>query len=669
MKASQGWLIAAIAIVIVICCCFILGVSLLGGGLFAVKNVVTVQSDIVITLMPALSTPTPVATVEIRTQPVEDDATENLKRLQSVDVKISDPNRLAYEFGLTDTIQETSMEPPIEYQVGDQETFWAFDNDTNQPYQVEAQLGCKRDHLYFWIGVDVDYSDSDLSALCDSFENAIYPTNHENFGTEWTPGVDNDPHVYVLFARGMGSVGGYFSSSDEYLTDVHEYSNAHEIIFVSADYNTLDAEYTYGVLAHEFQHMIHFYQDTNEDGWVNEGFAELASLLNHFDPGGNDYIFLNNPDWQLNTWSDDPDLTRANYGASFLFISYFFDRFGEDITRQLVSEPGNGFEGIDTVLERNSVKDELTAQDITADDFFADWVITNYLNDASVSDGRYKYVAYAYATTADPTESIYTCPTDWQDRSVAQYGTDYISIECPGEYHIEFMGSSTVDLLPAQPYSGNYAYWSNRGDDSNMTLTRTFDLTGVSGPVEMTFWTWYDIEQDYDYLYVEASVDGEHWTILKTPGGTDYDPSGNSYGWGFNGASLGWTQELVDLGAFAGQQVQVRFDYVTDPAVNGEGFIVDDIQIPQISYFSDFEVNDGGWVADGFVRISEHLPQTFRVSVIKNSGKIDIEKYAVNPGDTLNIKISDIDETVLVVSGTTRFTRMPSTYKYRIVQD
>ncbi len=669
MKASQGWIIAAIVVVIVICCCIVAGTALAGGGLLAVKNAITVQPEFIVTLMPDLSTATPVVPIQISTEPVSDSDTENLMRLQNAEIKASDPNRLAYEFGFTNTIQATNSEPPVEYQEGDRQTFWAFNNDTNQPYQVEAHLGCERDHLYFWVGEDVDYSKSDLSALCDSFEENIYPVNRAFFGTEWTPGVDNDPHIYVLFARGMGSVGGYFSSSDEYLPSVHEYSNAHEIIFISADYNTLDAEYTYGVLAHEFQHMIHFYQDTNEDGWVNEGFSELAALLNHFDPGGNDYLFLSNPDWQLNTWPVDSNQTRASYGSAFLFMTYFLDRFGEDITQQLVSAPENGLAGIDSVLTSNNVKDTLTDNLITADDFFADWAITNYLGDSTVSDGRYAYISYPYATTADTTESIYECSTGWQDRTVEQYGTDYISIECPGDYHIEFTGSSTVDLLPTQPYSGSYAFWSNRGDDSNMTLTNTFDFTSISAPIEMTYWTWYDIEQDYDYLYVEASIDGEHWTILKTPGGTDYDPSGNSYGWAYNGYSSGWVQEMVDLSDYAGQQVLVRFDYVTDPAVNGEGFLVDDIQIKQASYFADFEIDDGGWAADGFVRVSGKLPQTFKVSIIKENGETTIEKYTVEPGDTLNIQISNVDQAVLVVSGTTRFTRTPSSYQYRVIQD
>ncbi len=237
----------------------------------------------------------------MKLDPVVPEAFENLRIIQDTNVHASDPRQLAFQFGMIDKIEITRSEDPVNYDVGDRKTFWAFNNDNNQPYQVEAKLGCESDHLYFWIGENVYYSTSELQSLCDSFENEIYPTTQNFFGSEWSPGVDNDIHIYVLFAEGMGSVGGYFSPSDSYLPEVHEYSNAHEIIFISADYNSLDAEYTYGVLAHEFQHMIHFYQDINEDGWVNEGFSELAALLNGFDPGGMDYVFLNNPDWQLNS--------------------------------------------------------------------------------------------------------------------------------------------------------------------------------------------------------------------------------------------------------------------------------------------------------------------------------------------------------------------------------
>ena len=669
MKTNTGWILAIIAIVLVVICCVLMTVLVSGGILFASRQAAS-DTDVMATLIPLLSSPTPEAPAVIELEPVDPEAYENLARLQSASIRESDPNQLAFQFGLTDKIQVTRVEEPEDYDPGDRKTFWAFNNDTNQPYQLNAKLGCERDHLYFWIGEDVRYKDKELKELCDAFELKIYPTNREFFGSEWSPGVDNDPHIYVLFARGMGSVGGYFSSSDSYLPEVHQYSNAHEIIFISADYNSLSDDYTYGVLAHEFQHMIHYYQDANEDGWVNEGFSELAALLNSYNPGGMDYIFLNDPDWQLNSWPVDSNQTRPSYGASFLFVTYILERFGENVTQQLVNAPENGFAGVDAVFERNGINSDETKDTLSSEEFFADWAITNYLNDKSVDDGRFAYNYYREADTAGPTETIYDCSSGWQPRSVAQFGTDYIKVQCSSPFQVEFEGSTMVDLLPAEPNSGTYAFWSNRGDDSNMTLTREFDLSSVEGSVSMSFWTWYDIETDYDYLYVEASLDGERWEILRTESGTSLNPSGNSYGWGYNGLSGSWIQETVDLTPYAGKNVFVRFNYVTDPAVNGEGLLVDDIAIQEIGYFTDFEPDEGGWVADGFVKVSKSLPQTFRVSLIKYGKEITVEKYSFKPGDVFQVPVdgSSYDETVIVISGTTRFTRTPAGYKFRVTQ-
>ena len=127
----------------------------------------------------------------------------------------------------------------------------------------------------------------------------------------------------------------------------------------------------------------------------------------------------------------------------------------------------------------------------------------------------------------------------------------------------------------------------------------------------MTYQTWYDLELDYDYVFVSASIDGISWQILNSTSCTMNNPSGNSYGCGLTGASDGWQLEQVDLTPFAGKLVSLRFDYITDAAVNGNGFALDDIRIDAINYFTDFEADDGGWLGEGFVRIQNVLPQSF----------------------------------------------------------
>ncbi|NJN43735.1 MAG: hypothetical protein HC806_02680 [Anaerolineae bacterium] len=126
-----------------------------------------------------------------------------------------------------------------------------------------------------------------------------------------------------------------------------------------------------------------------------------------------------------------------------------------------------------------------------------------------------------------------------------------------------------------------------------MTLTQQFDFSDHAGALTLSYWTWYDIETDYDYVYLLSSLDGENWQIITTPSGTAHDPSGNSYGWAYNGQTRGWIQETVDISQLAGQEVYLRFEYITDAAVNGEGFLLDDVEISEIGYQTDFETDEG----------------------------------------------------------------------------
>jgi len=568
----------------------------------------------------------------------------------------------------------TTVQPPAApLQLGARQEFWVLNTDDNQHRQVQATLGYITDHVYFFIEDGIEYDQDDLSKLVETFEIQIYPTNREFFGSEWTPGVDGDPHLYILYASSLGGpVAGYFASGDEYLPSVSQYSNAHEMFFLSAERTDLDEAFTYGVLAHEFQHMIHWYRDLNEDTWMNEGFSELAMFLNDYAIGGADRTYVSNPDIQFTNWPSDDSDTNPYYGASFLFMNYFLDRFGEEATQGLVANPANGMTSIDSVLEELGVTDPLTGKTVSADDVFADWVVASYLQDDRVGDGRYTYHDYPSAPNPRETETIRDCPAGLNVRDVSQYGVDYIRIRCPGNYTVHWEGSVQVNALPVDPHSGNYAFFSNRGDESHMTLSRTFDFRDASGPLTLNYWTWYDIEQDYDYLYLTASTDGQTWEILKTPSGTSDDPSGNSYGWAYNGQSGGgpqWIEESVDLSRFAGEQVELRFEYVTDDAANGEGFLLDDVSLPEIGYAANFENDDGGWQANGFVRIQNIMPQTFRLSLISQGRNTTVQTVEIAADNSADIPLQiggDVDQVILVVSGTTRFTRQRAGYQFII---
>ena len=601
-----------------------------------------------------------------------DVSTDTLHTLEQAVVPINDLLELAQRLGGIENIPAT-LEPPARwYAVGDQRAFWATNTDTSDSFQVDATLQYVTDHAYFWIENGVRYDEDELQALAVDFENNIYPTNREFFGSEWSPGVDSDPHIYILYATGLGwDIAGYYSSADEYPSEAHEYSNAAEMFMLNADNIDLDETFTYGVLAHEFQHMIHWYQDRNETIWLNEGFSELAALLNGYYDSGFDWEFASDPDLQLNDWPNDSDATTPHYGAGFLFVTYFLDRFGEDATQALVANDNNGMASVNEVLASINATDPLTGQPITANDFFLDWAITNYLLDSRAGDGRFDYTSYGSFSGVDVTEDFDTCPLSTQARDVSQYGADYIRFTCPGDYTLHFEGSAQVGVLAEAPHSGSYYFWSNKGDESDMLLTQTFDFTGQSGSLTFSYWTWYDLETDYDYVYLVASTDdGQTWQILTTPSGTADDPSGNSYGWGYSDVSGGWIEESVDISQFAGQTVQLRFEYVTDAAVNGEGFLLDDVSVPEIGYTTDFETDNGGWEAAGWVRIQNILPQTFRLALIKVGNDTTVEYVTLNPDISADIPISiggDVDEVILVVTGTTQFTRLKAAYRYEVL--
>lgn len=659
--SSFPFIAVAIIGVLVLCACIVIAAA----GVLFYSTFQTQSTD----LPPAfpteeVTTPVPVPTLE---RPSADSiSNETVETLAQALVPENDPYELACRLeGICDVPKTV---PGKTYKVGDMEQFWILNSDTVEHRQITATLLYETPHAYFWAEEGARADPDDVKKLMDTFENEIYPTDREFFGSEWSPGIDGDPHIYILYASGLGNnVAGYFNSTDEINPAIKEHSNAHETFVLSTSQNLAD-EYTYSTLAHEFVHMIQYPSDRNDVSWINEGFAEVGSFLNGYGVGGWDWAYAESPDLQLTDWTGDVGNNGTHYGQSFLYLTYYLDRFGEEATKALTNNPENDLASVDDTLAQLNITDPLTGQIVTADDVFMDWAAALYLKDESVGDGRYTYHNYPDGPKARETDFVSSCPGETLDRSVNQYGVDYINISCAGDFTVHFSGSTVARLLPMDAHSGAYSFWSNKGDESDMTLTREFDFTGVSGPITLNYWTWYDIEEDWDYLYLEASTDGESWEILTTPSGTSNNPSGNAYGWGYTGMSEDWILEEVDLSEYAGQTVQLRFEYVTDAAVNGEGLLVDDISIEAIGYEEDFESGNGGWEAAGFVRVENILPQTYRLSLITRGDTTTVTHIPLSLDQTAEIPLSlgAGEEAILIVTGTTRYTRLPAAYQIEV---
>lgn len=663
------WIVVAVVLALVCCLCLVLVAT--GASIYFSTTTPSVGPMLA---PPPTTAPTPEVEGSLWSgEEVPPEARAVRDELQAEAVPIADrislAERLEGKSGIPVVLAEVAEPIPV----GTVRKFWATNTDIPENFQVDAELVYATDHVYAWMEQGVEYDPGELKNLVDVFEQKSYPNNRAFFGSEWSPGVDGDQHLYILFANGLGeSTAGYYSSTDEYSPLVHEFSNGHEMFYMNTENAFLDYAYTAGALAHEFQHMIHWYRDENEESWINEGFSEVAAHLNGFDVGGSDFQFALEPDQALSHWPSSPGEAGGHYGQAFLLLTYFLDRFGSEATQAIVASQANGFDSIDQVLDELGFRDDSTGRPVSADDVFMDWALAMLLQDSSLTDGRYGYTSYTNGPEPAYAETVTDCPVTDQARTVNQYGVDYIQLTCSGSYDLTLEGATLVPILPAEAHSGDFAFWTNRGDTSDMTLTRAFDLSGVSGPAALEYSLWYDIEEGWDYVYLEVSDDGgETWAILETPSGTAEDPSGNSYGWGYNAMSGGgsqaeWIQERVDLSAFGGQEILVRFEYVTDAAVNGEGLLLDDVRLDAVGYAEDFEAGDGGWEADGFVRLYNQLPQTFRAALVELGGEPQVTYLTFDENGRVETPVNIGDEAVLVITGTARHTWQPGVYRYSL---
>jgi hypothetical protein len=585
--------------------------------------------------------------------------------LGQVTLPTADLNKIEERLSGRRDIPTQMASPPVQYQIGDQKSFYKFDADNNE-VSTSARLLYATDKVYFWAEEDISLNQDDLKFLVDTFSDQIYPNTQAMFGSEWIPGVDNDPHLFILFARGLGdSLAGYSSSTDYVLPEVYSYSNAHEMYVLNADEVSITDPYILSTMAHELQHVILGYRDPDEELWLNEGFSELATLINGFDAGGFDYYFTSNPDFQLNNWMEDPDQSDLNYGASYLFTTYFYGRFGIELTQNLVSNPLNGFGGLEDVFKNAHVLDPSTGSLLTANTFFQDWTITNYINDQSVEEGRYFYSQYLDVPLVNQAEWLNECQGFALTESVHQFGADYFQIACDNPVKLQFSGDPTINILPDLNENQSFFMWSNRGDTLDTSMTREFDLTGYTGSITMSFDTWYDLEEDFDFGYVLVSQDEQSWRVLDINYCDNPRNYGTNFGCTYSGSTESWVTQTVNLSEFAGTKIWLRFEMISDGALSNEGMAIDNIKIPALGYEETFETDEGGWSTAGFSRMSNIIPQSFLVSIITAAPNLSVEKYSVMPGEALELLIDPncySDDPILIVSGSSWFTRQTARY-------
>ncbi|HXF52290.1 MAG TPA: hypothetical protein VNM43_11485 [Dehalococcoidia bacterium] len=535
--------------------------------------------------------------------------------------------------------RRSEPEPPARPtpEVGSRRTFWVTvlppgavgGEALPSMRQAIARLMAVSEHALFYWEEGFEPDETEAQRAADIFETEVRPALAPLFGDRPSD-VDGDGRIVVLHADLGGGAGGYVADTDGVPAWAVQYGNEADMVYLDASFSPDSPSYEF-VLAHEYQHLLHLALDPGEESWVNEGLSEFAGRLTV--PGeGAQRAFLEDPRRSLDFWEGD----GADYGKADLWFAYLAQRFGRELIASIARDQRDGVEGVRAALREAGADFE---------EVVADWATANYADQAS---GPYAYPDGDVSLS--PTASIRE--GERLQRDVPQLAADYVAIEGTGPVRLTFEGATTTPLLDGLAI-GDSVWWSNRGDGIDSRLTRDVDLTGV-GRATLTFRTWFDIEEGWDYGYVEVSEDGGRtWTILSGERTTTLDPVGNAYGPGYTGASgngdqPAWVDERIDLSPFAGKRILLRFEYVTDGGVYRRGWVIDDIRIPEIG-LHDTGASADGWNAEGFVPVQRPLPQRFALRVVQGDRVTPVELDAANRA-TIDVDPSQGEAVLIVVA-------------------
>ncbi|MFH1385508.1 MAG: hypothetical protein ABIG65_00455 [Patescibacteria group bacterium] len=307
------------------------------------------------------------------------------------------------------------VENALAFKLGENQLFFVDASyDLLDRTQINATLRQVGDHALFYTAndwwsslgpVEAESANMAILNLAAEFDKTIYPRLTQVYGSEWSPGIDNDLRITILITKIKKGTGGYFNSSDEYSRLQIANSNEREMIYLNSLYITSPSVRDF--LAHEFQHMINFYQKEKlrhsvEEIWLNEARSEYAPTLCGYDTP---YIgsnlerrvkdFLRAPSDSLTEWQNE----SIDYGAVNLFMQYLVGRYGEPILTRMMKTEAVGAASINQALAAAGFSEKFG-------DVFNNWMIANFVNDCQLGEGQ----KYCYLNPRLTYESFHLRP-------------------------------------------------------------------------------------------------------------------------------------------------------------------------------------------------------------------------------------------------------------------
>jgi hypothetical protein len=298
--------------------------------------------------------------------------------------RVASPTGRAGQVGLT-------AAPARVPAVGEQRVFSVL-TPSNDFEQITAEARYVGTEAAIFVDRDAPpggFKDEDLGAFAARFDEVIHPEVTGVFGDE--SDLDGNERVIILFTpavnrltpRGAsGFIGGYFFGND--LIPENEGSNAGEVFYAlvpdptgihsdprvaSTVLNVVPA-----VLAHEFQHMVHFNVrylglDAGQEAlWLSEGLAQMAEELvarRYEDLGdaASVEIFRAGARSRAARYLSDTESVSVivstgqgslgERGAGFLHVLYLADQEGIDVLEGLTSTTRKGVLNVEAQTGRD----------------------------------------------------------------------------------------------------------------------------------------------------------------------------------------------------------------------------------------------------------------------------------------------------------------------------
>jgi hypothetical protein len=323
-------------------------------------------------------------------------------------------------------------------EVGDRKMWFAVDDARGEIYVKPFKLRDKGPHVEIWVTPDlsfpagdcrnderVEVTDAQVRYLIDQFDNNIYPKESRAFSrppdrngsnAQASNYIDVGPRYY----RGPGEkiVVLVDNVRDENYYDTNNAGNNPYIIgFFYSEFNELTDRNVMTIdgydwihrtrsdpphepdpgdlcrsmparphlieetFAHEYQHLLEYYEDPSETIWLNEGLSDWAQTLTGYadprrtvqDRGFDRHIecflgFCNQltdynpnptdmgPENSLTVWRDQGDAEiLADYGAAYTFMELVSTRYGRSFMKSLHRNNYDGFRSVRRILRRKAI--------------------------------------------------------------------------------------------------------------------------------------------------------------------------------------------------------------------------------------------------------------------------------------------------------------------------